>query len=100
MEALQLDPEHAVVRKNYALFLRDHPEVRVKRNECDVDQTPLAKALSRSNPKYRSPVKSTGRKSVNTGTPKGRTPKKNIRTPTHYRPRRLGPELESFVEGN
>ena len=99
LEALQLDPGHAVVRKNYAIFLRDHPEARVTRNECVVDQTPLAKALSRLNPNYRSPVKS-GKKSVNTGTPKGRSPKKVSRTSTNFRPRKLAPELESLEEGN
>jgi len=101
LKALSLDPNHNVVKKNYATFLRDHPEARVKRNESVVDQTPLAKALSRSNRNYRSPQKSTNKKMQNTGTPKstGKSKKKfKMKTPT-MRPRQLAPELEGVVEG-
>jgi Tfp pilus assembly protein PilF len=88
IEALQLDPKHQVVRKNYATFLRDYPEARNRRNESVVDQTPLAKALSKRN--FNSTKK--------TNTPKKvKTPLKN-KSPTKYRPRRLEPELNRWNE--
>ena len=89
IQALKLDPSHYVVRKNYSTFLRDYPEARVRRNESMVDQTPLAKALARTNGNYVSPTKGV--------TPKGRTPKKK-KTPSKFRPRKLAPELESWNE--
>ena len=103
LKALELDPSNQVVRKNYATFLRDHPEARVKRNESVVDQTPLAKALSRSNRNYQSPVKSSHKslkKKVKTVTPKhtGLTPKRMKRKTPNVRPRKLAPELDILEE--
>ena len=92
LQALEMDPTHYVVRKNYATFLRDYPEARNARNESVVDETPVAKALNKGN--TRSSNRATSHHSSPT---KRKTPTKN-KTPSKFRPRKLEPELESWSE--
>ena len=91
-QALEMDPTHYVVRKNYATFLRDYPEARNAQNESMVDETPVAKALNRGN------NRSTNRTTSHYSSPtKRKTPTKN-RTPSKFRPRKLEPELGGVLE--